>query len=369
MEQPGSLGHRFVQRGGEGRIRAPATVGRVRLDDECESTVARGSDATATAQVRRPRSPPGATAQSGAPRAGSASKPLSHPFDPAPVHAEVENAPSRGRPDMDDILGSRVSKLEVVPESEEARPADRVQIGFSRRFDTRTRHGGDGAFQLPKRSGRIAGEGKRLHPVDPPFPGPAARAIQKNAPDRPSSGSCVRRHGIAPPSGQALACASQGRRTGRDALWPFPFSYRSTPCRHAVRGSPYSSETGDPRRTRGDRPSPPSRREVSPAARTSRSGPSTKGHGPSSVSGRQAEAAAGADPGHVRPGIRGPLTLATAGPSRRCSAGPWQRPGKTPVYPCTGGPQYRNNLLILMTKPRLRRSHPRSGLSPPVTSR
>lgn len=84
---------------------------------------------------------------------------------------------------MDDILGGRVSKLEVVPESEEARPADRVQIGFSRRIDTRTRHGGDGAFQLPKRSGRIAGEGKRLHPVDPPFPGPAARAIQKNAPD------------------------------------------------------------------------------------------------------------------------------------------------------------------------------------------
>ena len=274
---------------------------------------------------------------------------------------------------MDDILGGRVSKLEVIPESEEARPADRVQIGFSRRFDTRTRHGGDGAFQLPKRGGRIAGEGKRLHPVDPPFPGPAARAIQKNAPDRPYRGSCVRRHGIAPPSGQALACASQGRRTGRDALWPFPFSYRSAPCRHAVRGSPYSSETGDPRRTRGDRPSPPSRREVSPAAGHPGPDPRRRDTGPPACPGGRRRpfcgGRGGADPGHARPGIRGPLTLATTGPSRRCSAGPWQRPGKTPVYPCTGGPQYRNNLLILMTKPRLRRSHPRSGLSPPVTSR
>ena len=72
---------------------------------------------------------------------------------------------------MDDILGGRVSKLEIVPESEEARPADRVQIAFGRRLDTRTRHGGNGIPQSPKRGGRITGEGKRLHPVEPPFPG------------------------------------------------------------------------------------------------------------------------------------------------------------------------------------------------------
>ena len=161
---------------------------------------------------------------------------------------------------MDDVLGRRVSKLEIVPESEEARPADRVQIGFGRRLDTRTRHGGDGLPQSPKRGGRIAGQGKRLHPVDPPFPGPAARAIQKNAPDRPSSGICVRRHRIAPPSGQAPAYASEGSGTGRDGLRPLPFSSRFTPCRHAVRRSPYSTERGNPRRT-GGRPSRPSLRQ------------------------------------------------------------------------------------------------------------
>ena len=252
---------------------------------------------------------------------------------------------------MDNILGGQVSKLEIVPESEEARPANRVQIGFGRRLDTRTRHGGDGAPQSPKRGGRIAGQGKRLHPVDPPFPGPAARAIQKNAPDRASSGICVRRHRTAPPSGQALAYASQGQGTGRDALRPLPCS----PDPHRVgtrsggRRVPVSPET---RAGRGERPSLPSLPRIRAAG-----------------SGRSAEETAGRIPGMPRPDIRGPLTPAAAGPNRQCSTAPWQRLGRAPTHPCAGGPQYRNILLILMTKPRLRRSHPRSGLSPPVTSR
>ena len=275
---------------------------------------------------------------------------------------------------MDDILGGRVSKLEIVPESEEARPADRVQIAFGRRLNTRARHGGDDAFQSSKRGGRIAGHGKRVHPVEPPFPGPAARAIQKNTPDRPSSGICVRRHRIAPPSDQASACASPGSGTGRDALRPLPFSSRSAPCRHWSEGRriPVGPETRAGRG--GDRPSPASGRKA-PAARCGRRDPEHRRRdtSPSAYPGGRRRPVGGgggrADPGHTRPGIRGPLALVAASPSRRRSAGPWQRLGKAPAHPCAGGPQYRNILLTLMTKPRLRRSHPRSGRSPPVTSR
>ena len=54
---------------------------------------------------------------------------------------------------MDDILDGRISKLKIVAESEEARPADRVHIAVGRRLDTSPRHGGDDVPQSPKRGG------------------------------------------------------------------------------------------------------------------------------------------------------------------------------------------------------------------------
>ena len=191
-------------------------------------------------------------------------------------------------------------------------------MAFGRRLDTRTRHGGDGVPQSPKRGGRITGHGKRLHPVDPPFAGPAARAIQKKAPDRPSCGTCVRRHRVA----LHLARLLRMRRRGAE-----PVVTRSPPPLlipiRTVSGRGQEVTEGQrarkPAPDRG-RPSLPSLRQggVAPGADIAilnlDDGPRALPRIRAGVSGRSVKAVAGRLPGTLSDHSRGPLTLAAANP-------------------------------------------------------